>query len=342
MKDSQINKDLLIKTTVNASLCEIRAWIKPGNVHRTRDFPKTKYDDFLKAANALANDWTDLFYKIPYSKHSLISPSTIYSDFLMSAVNHVNSVQKGGNVLLGHLLLMTPLFISAKYGLENRFPNRDAFWKYCGKIISDSSHSDTIRLFRAIRMANPGGMGKVDKYDIYDKKSLYQIKKDKVTLLKIFTLSEDRDLISKCLATNYEPIRKDYLVRMNKLIDEYPEEYDKMVAILKRRYIRRDLIKISPKFNELIIRLFLYILSKQPDTLIIRKKGEEAAVKISTKAKELYDSYYTLENTVWFSELEKFDEQLHEEDGKLNPGTTADILATCIYLNLVYEILGLK
>ena len=67
-----------------------------------------------------------------------------------------------------------------------------------------------------------------------------------------------------------------------------------------------------------IVALHLGLLASHPDTLIERKAGTEAARAVTTAAREVRAGTLT---------LDEFDASLRGPDHRLNPGTTADLVA---------------
>jgi triphosphoribosyl-dephospho-CoA synthase len=333
------NLDFITNIALNSSLSEIRAWVKPGNVHRTKNFPKTTYDDFLIASFEILKDWQNLYNNITSCRTSKTSLSQVYSEFLIKASQNMMSVQSGGNVLLGHLLLLGPLFISGVQVLQTENHSRKEFWEINKSIIVNSSCEDTIRLYNAIRIAKPGGMGSVEKYDLYSEKAFDEIKQDNINLQQIFEMSANRDSLSEILSSNYRFIRIDVLPRMEKLFEDYHFSFSKIIKKIPNSIIEKDIIDINRDFNEFIIRIYLFILGSKEDTLILRKNDEKTAKNVSQKSNELYDLFYMMDRTTWFEQLLKFDDELQKMNGKLNPGTSADILAAALFCFYLFTFL---
>ena len=82
---------------------------------------------------------------------------------------------------------------------------------------------------------------------------------------------------------------------------------------------------------------FLKIISEHPDTLIIRKSGLQAALYVSNKATEILKvgGISIKEGLSLAKELDNF---LHSKKGKLNPGTTADLMAGVILSALIFGL----
>ena len=331
----------LVIITMNSSICEIRTTPKPGNVHKFHDFPNTKYEDFLTAVYNLEKDWNELGNEIiqddTIDEKKLPS---ILGQFYHSSVKNMMEVQSGGNVLLGHIMLMAPLFISAIYCIKNQIKEMDDFWKICSGMIQNSTADDTINLYKALRIAQPGGMGIKQKYDIFSSTAFDELSQDKINLSKIFEISKDYDSISHELATNYSFIKNEILPKINRLQDEYGERIDAPLRRIKKKVVRFDVIKKWHHFNEFIIRIYIYILSVKPDTLIIRKNNGDlkAAEEITSNAKNLYDSFFYEDLSIWMCKIQDFDEKLQKENGKHNPGATADLLACSLYIMMLNEI----
>lgn len=330
------NKLSLLAT--NASSAEVRSWIKPGNVHRTNDFPDTTYKDFLSAVYESKKSWEDLYTRL-YEDY--MDPKRnlgrYYVDFLNNAVSRMNTAQTGGNVLLGHYMLMGPLYITSAFAYHQHVNSNKEFWDFNERILSQSTFEDTIELYKAINSANPGGLGKIGEYDLTSENFESELAEDNINLLKIFEISAERDTISAELSSNYQFIRTTALPKLVKLTDEYGDGIARFTSIFSRKLINRDIIQVSPKFNELVMRLFLFILGSKPDTLIIRKTDLATATEISRKSMRLFDDFYTLDSGIWFGQVDKFDQDLQTNSGLTNPGTTADLLATSIFLYFVKQ-----
>ena len=72
--------------------------------------------------------------------------------------------------------------------------------------------------------------------------------------------------------------------------------------------------------------LHIGLLASHPDTLIERKAGAAAAEAVTAAAREVRAGTRT---------LEEFDASLRGPDHRLNPGTTADLLAGTLLVALL-------
>lgn len=77
---------------------------------------------------------------------------------------------------------------------------------------------------------------------------------------------------------------------------------------------------------EAIVLLHLRLLASRPDTLIERKGGAEAALAVSAGAREVLEGRRSMAD---------FDASLRGRDHRLNPGTTADLVAATLLAALL-------
>jgi triphosphoribosyl-dephospho-CoA synthase len=82
-----------------------------------------------------------------------------------------------------------------------------------------------------------------------------------------------------------------------------------------------------------IIACHLHLLARHPDSLIVRKRGSDEAREASGRAQQVLDAGWASgrgDGNV----LETFDDWLREEGHARNPGTTADLVAACLWVAL--------
>lgn len=327
-----VNPETLIIAAVNSSLLEIRTWPKPGNVHKTFSFSNTTYDDFLATAYSSKSVWKDVFEEQTKMK---LTPSKLYVTSLSKSVNNMMQVQSGGNTILGHYLLMLPLFISSIHYITNNIQDETTFWEFTYSIIKKSKASDTVILYQALREAQPGGMGTKSKYDLFSKHYQKELLQDNINLEKIFDLSKSYDGISQELIENYKFTREIIIPKLNDLFSEYENLNNLFFHLSTESIIQHDIYEISVDLNELLIRAFLFVLSQRTDTLISRKTNVTNSKHVSNTAKSIFEKYYTLPKSKWNILVKEFNAELHQSKGKLNPGTTADMLACAIFVYII-------
>jgi triphosphoribosyl-dephospho-CoA synthase len=306
----------VVRCTTLSSLLEIAGWPKPGNVHRTRDFKDTRFEHFLAAVAAIQPNFFRFCERI--KKDSRIQKKNLsyiqLGQFFKNAAKKMMEWQKGGNVILGHLLILAPLVAASIICLQENSLNIKDFKKVLNNIIKDTTVKDTIDLYEAINICNPGGLGKVERYDLTNENAIEEIQNDKITLQEIFNISQTYDLISSEYSTGYDII-------LNEGLPYYINVFNQTHDI-----------------NTSTVHTFLYILSNHPDTLIIRKSGINKAREISQNASKIL-KIGGLTTKRGEKLLMEMDSALQNQEGKLNPGTTADLIAGIIFCALIF---GLK
>jgi len=305
----------LFRCIALSSLLEVSGWPKPGNVHRTNDFLDTRYEHFLAGAVAIQpafHDFCIRIYQQPkkYTSFEFVKLGQLFYKASESMMNW----QHGGNVILGHILILAPLVAAATVCIKENKKSYEDYKNYLNKIIEDATVEDTILLYKAIKLCNPGGLGHRIRYDVTADESINELQQDNVDLKQIFEMSKDYDLIS----------------------EEYSSGF-KITLQLGFSYFRNTFEKYHD-INIATVNTFLKLLSEYEDTLIIRKSGKNAAMRVKNMAKKimLIDGIATEKGLAM---VRQFDKDLQKERGDLNPGTTADILTGVIFCALLF---GLK
>jgi triphosphoribosyl-dephospho-CoA synthase len=90
--------------------------------------------------------------------------------------------------------------------------------------------------------------------------------------------------------------------------------------------------------RESIVELHLRLLEQAPDTLITRKRGPDAAARVSAGAREVLAAG-GVRTAVGRRALRSFDSSLRESGNALNPGTTADLVTATLFVALVEGML---
>ncbi|MFX1365534.1 MAG: triphosphoribosyl-dephospho-CoA synthase [Promethearchaeota archaeon] len=308
--------DELLNCVTLASLLEIAGWPKPGNVHRTKDFGNTKFEHFLAGIIVIQptfREFCEKIYRISFKNDNDYSKIEL-GYFYKKAVKEMMKWQKGGNVLLGHILILGPLAAAATICIKNGKNSINKLKYYLKSIIENSSVNDTIELYKAIRLSNPGGLGTIEKYDINDENSANHLIKDGMNLKKIFEYSKDYDSISSEYSTGFNIILSEGLPYFINSFNLY-----------------RDI-------NIATVNTYLKLLSKYPDTLVIRKSGLGSALYISKVASNIVE-YGGISSNEGLKLTLELDKELQEKNGQLNPGTTADLISGVIFCALLF---GLK
>ena len=202
--------------------------------------------------------------------------------------------QVGSNVNLGILLLLAPL-VDADESATIRA--QDDWKPAIADALRGFDQQDSTMLLAAIRGVSAGGLGKVDEMDVHRVDGEHS-----ADIVAAMRLARDRDRIALQYA------------------DGFVDLLDNVVPIV------RESIVACQDISQGIADAHLRLLAATPDTLIARKCGLQTAQQVQKRAAnvDLSDESSRLE----------FDAYLRTQGNKLNPGTTADLIAAALYVLL--------
>jgi len=289
---------------------------KPGNIGPNQKIKGISFENLKFVSNKIK------IANIKYFKDE--SEEISIGKFIYNAVKTMVETQPYENLLLGHILLYSPLVIASKRFLEEQKDEKlrkwKGFWDLTEEIIDFSSVSDAIWLTRSIILSkaggikNPGGKLVNSKYDILDPDIEKKIISDNKTLKDLFIESSEYDLIARQYASNFKFCRD---LILNWLIPEIENFNSK---------------------SELVLNIFLKILSQEPDSLIFRKNNIATALNIQKRAQEIQEN--NVNQTKRGRDLTSMlNNYLNSKNGKLNPGTTADLTAVVIFICILFGII---
>ncbi len=293
-----------------AALLEVSAYPKPGNVHRLRDFPDTKYEHFLAGSVSLGSRMRVIAEKGQRIRNGKWAELSVGENILAS-VKDMMDWQSGGNVHLGIILLFSPLAAAAGSMMKDGVVDLDDLRNALDEVIRGATPLDSVNIYRAIdEVMSAENLGHVDQLDVKDTSSLDRILDEGLTPRDIFKECQARDAICNEWATGFNVT----------FTEGYP-------------FLRRRLDE-GASINEATVDTFLKILSEHPDSLIQRKSGTKAAISVSEKAKEMIQAGGAATDA-GMKMLWSLDDELSSENGSLNPGTTADLTAASLFLLLL-------
>ncbi|MBP2143801.1 triphosphoribosyl-dephospho-CoA synthase [Methanococcus voltae] len=310
----------IMKASQMACCLEVSSF-KPGNVHRTRDYHDIKYHHFITSGIAFGNAiysasnmFKDQDISIELDSNSDLKESSDFQINVGKAIKEavVESVKwSPSNANLGIIMLHTPIAMAASK-LENF--NLEELKKWTEYITNNTTVDDAIAVYEAIEIGmayvNPPEEGP----DVKNNDSKKELVEKNLNLYDVYNISKEWDTISKEWVSNFKISYEGY-------------------ELLKNNY------ENCKEIHEAVTLTFLEILSKYPDTLIARKKGIEFSKLVSEKAKETLKNFKkTGDRTV----ILDFDTYLSQESNKLNPGTTADLMASALFIYLIDRILSNK
>jgi|Deesub1362B_J571_1020462.scaffolds.fasta_scaffold00005_208 triphosphoribosyl-dephospho-CoA synthase len=315
--------EIMISAQLAAAL-EVSAYPKPGNVHRLRDFPDTRFEHFIAGSvgiglairEAASRGIEVVEGKLNYGQLGL-------GELILKGIKYSKEWHTGGNTHLGTTMLFIPLSISAGINKARGKTDITSIRKEFGKVMRATTVEDALAVTRAVEISNMGGLGKLTHLpDIGEEDISLEIRDKEYTLYQLMKMSSSWDLVSQEMVRNLKIVCSEGYPYFVKALDE------------------------TGDINIAIVHTFLVLLSKHPDTFIARKYGlrfvddVSLAVKVGMKksneiAKRADDILKAggLSSKEGKDMIFKLDEDLAAE--RLNPGTTADITATTIFVALL-------
>jgi triphosphoribosyl-dephospho-CoA synthase len=266
--------------TTLACLLEAIA-VKPGNVHRGADFQDLTFTDFAVSAAAVG----------PVME---AAAEVGVGETVLAAVRATRRLVET-NTNLGIILLVAPL---AAVPRERRLREgvRD--------VLMAMTPRDARQVYEAIRLARPGGMGRVREMDVTEDPP--------DDLLVAMQAAADRDLVARQYANRFEDVLG--------LVVPWLEEGS----------------RASYPLTTNIVHTYLRLLAEFPDSLIARKCGKAVALEASARATKVLESDDPDddEESGYFRALADFDFWLRSDGHRRNPGTTADLTTAGLFCAL--------
>lgn len=298
-----MDPNFIAKTAQIASVLEVSGHPKPGNVHRTRDFPDMVFEDFLISGVVIGDTMKKAAQRgIEYRKNSDLGKIEI-GKLIKEAVLETDK-WVANNTNLGIIMLLTPL--SAAAGMSNDI---DEIQDNVDNIIRATTPYDAVNLYDAINIADAGGMGERDDLDVGSDDAKQQMLDKSINMYDVLDLSSQWDMLA------YELTRT-------------------MPITFEIGYPTFNGVKETHGINKATVQTFLTILSIYSDTLIARKYDVETAQKVSEDANLIISEGGILSDK-GIDMVNKFDKDL--VDKNLNPGTTADLTASSVMVALLDE-----
>ena len=165
------------------------------------------------------------------------------------------------------------------------------------RCLEGQNQDDAACIFEAIRVATAGGLGEVDEMDVRDAAS------SGTDLIAAMRLAAERDLVAYQYANGFKDL------------------FDRVVPLVEKAIIESGGILGG------ISDAHIDLLADHPDSLIARKCGDEIANAVQQRASKL-DKRDSVA-------VEEFDAYLRSDGNRLNPGTTADLIAAALFVLLV-------
>jgi triphosphoribosyl-dephospho-CoA synthase len=261
-----------------ACLWEVSA-PKPGNVHRGADFEDLTFEDFLTSAALIARAM------------EAAACGAAVGTVVLEAVRATRAAV-GKNTNLGTVLLLAPLA---------RVPRDRPLAAGVAEVLAGLAADDARDVYEAIRLAQPGGMGRAERYDLFDGPPS--------SLLDAMRQSAERDLVARQYVVDFAGVLE---VVVPWLLEE---------------------LSAGLSLSQAIIHLQMRLMARFPDSLIARKCGPALARQSAAWAESVLQSGAPGEET-YHAALADFDFWLRSDRNRRNPGTTADLIAAGLFAAL--------
>lgn len=181
-------------------------------------------------------------------------------------------------------------------------PSGQPLAKSLKRVLDQFDEADTRDVYEAIRLARPGGLGQVDQADVREPPP------PALRLVEAMRLAAERDHVARQYVNGF-----------------------RQVFATADRLIRAATAGLP--LGEAIVYAFLQLLGEQPDSLIARKCGRSRAQAVTARAAVIVD-HLEPGCDAYRRAVGELDFYLRSDDHRLNPGTSADIVAAALFVLL--------
>ena len=285
-----MNAEEIAKIAQIASALEVSGYPKPGNVHRTRDYDDMVFEDFVISGIVIGDTIREACSDVDVE-------NPLLGKYILQAVAETDR-WINNNTNLGIVMMTTPIAVAAAIS-----DNFDEIRPNVVKLMANTSVDDACDLYDAINIADAGGMGDQDEYDVASDNAKQELRDNNQTMYDVLKISAPWDMLAREMTSD-------------------------MPAVFELGYPTYHELKEEKSLNDACVLTFLTILSQVPDTLISRKYGSDEALKISMMTRDLLK---LKDSDDFIERLQEFDDYLY--DNAYNPGTTADLTAASIFVS---------
>lgn len=259
---------------LSACVAEVLA-PKAGNVHPGADFEDTIWVEFVLSASVCGPLLNNA------AQHGV-------GRTILSCVQATRRAV-GTNTNLGMILLMAPL---CAVGKGERLS--DGVCQVLGAL----GPLDAQATYEAIRLASPGGLGRVENDDVSGSPP--------DSLVAAMRLAAPRDAVARQYATNFNDVLE---------------------------IIAPELSAHNEPLDQAIVRVHLEQMAREPDSLIVRKCGQPEGLESQRRAADVLDAGWPSEprSLARFAELDAW---CRAKGHRRNPGTSADLVAAALFAAL--------
>ena len=273
-----------------ASALEVSGYPKPGNVHRTRDYDDMFFEDFVISGIVIGDTIREACTDVDVDNPEL-------GKYILQAVAETDRWIKN-NTNLGIVMMTTPIAVAASIS-----DSSDDIRENIKLLMGNTSVDEACDLYDAINIADAGGMGDQDEYDVASDNAKQELRENGQTMFDVLKISAPWDMLAREMTSD-------------------------MPAVFEIGYPTYHKLREEKSQNDACLLTFLTILSHVPDTLISRKYGDEEALKISLMTRDLLKMK---DSPDFIDRVSEFDDYMFKN--RYNPGTTADLTAASIFVS---------
>jgi len=271
LPSQRLTRPLLMQAIRDACAMDVQAF-KPGNVSLSVPGHGMEARHFLVSAELIAEPLTE--------------PGASVGQRIFGAIQATRDTLPF-NTNLGIVLMIAPLVHAAMAWRERMTLEAELRRTLAGLSVQDADLA-----YRAIRLAEPGGLGTSERHDVRDPPA--------VTLLAAMREAAERDIVARQYSTGFADVFELAVPRLRAARARWDSDEWAMVAT------------------------YLTLLARTPDTHIARTHGLAAARQVSDAAR-LFDALLgdLTHPHELLPKLRDWDEQLKQRGW--NPGATADL-----------------
>jgi len=268
-----------------AAVVDVEAF-KPGNVSVASAGHDMRAEDFIASADAVAA--------------VIARPGLRVGERILRAIEATRNVVTF-NTNLGIVLLCAPLVHAALRSMPER-----GLRARVRSVLAELDVNDAGLAYRAIRLAQPGGLGASARHDVSSIPT--------VTLLEAMQEARLRDRIAWQYVTGFEDV------------------FGLGASVMRNALARRRGTKWA------VISLYLAFLARLPDSHVARKYGEDVARKIVSEAQGAAEAWDSADDSAQaMPVLEELDRRLKARS--INPGTSADLTVATVLAVALEDLL---
>lgn len=289
---------------------EASGYPKPGNVHRTSDKRGLRYEAFL-ATSILAVKYFERGIRRGCRGFSRV----VFGDLIYGLVKEVIERLNSTNTCLGSSLLLSLMSVSLGILWARGERTIKELNSISQEVMESTTIWDTVYYYRAIRKASPSYI-KLSNYtgeyvNVWDPSYKKHLLMKRHRLVDVLRYSSQFDIVAREALSGF---------KQGFLAEEF----------MRGRFnVHRDL-------NRAIVETYLYLLSRNCDTVVYLKYGINVAKEVSEKALEVLSNVLVLGND-WVNPVLELDRELSIRG--INPGAVADLTAEAIALYMIRNIL---